>query len=447
MKKYLFIAAILFVFFSCKKEGSKDECQSADFEKLRLQLKDSLSPSDFQLLDFSKVVSSAYENENFSIVRIGFKNNPFAENFILLKLDASQHILSGKQIHIERSTPIQSVKQHAIFNGHITIRLLDRTAIINSAITNGFIDAYAKSKSRKNEKETVQEVPLMPDVVVVSAYPKTGGYTSDDLYNLQSMVNGSGTYGTGPTGGSGYYSNSNATTGSTGIFTGSGSGSSSTNPVIIDFEPVENNPAIDIIKYIKCFSSIPDAGAVCTVRILADIPVDKDPNVFFDWDNGSPGHTFLQLTKTNGGQSIQQNIGFYPDQGWKTFTTPAPVKGKFADNAGHEFNASLTQTLTPDKFLSTLTRIGYLSKFVMYDIDDYNCTDFALEVFNNSRAGHELTIPMFDLPGGQAPKGTATPQGLYQKLKQMKDGGDVEAKNIVIPGVKGFTGISHGPCN
>ena len=65
------------------------------------------------------------------------------------------------------------------------------------------------------------------------------------------------------------------------------------------------------------------------------------------------------VKKSNGSASVQQNIGFYPDQGWKTMLTPAPVTGKFVDNAGHEFNASLSMSLTPEQLQSVINEILY----------------------------------------------------------------------------------------
>jgi hypothetical protein len=85
--------------------------------------------------------------------------------------------------------------------------------------------------------------------------------------------------------------------------------------ILIDFEPVENLSPIDVTKYVKCFSNVPDNGAKCSIEILVDIPVDNDPNKLLNWQTRSPGHTFLQLKKMNGGQAMMQNIGFYPESG------------------------------------------------------------------------------------------------------------------------------------
>ncbi len=69
-------------------------------------------------------------------------------------------------------------------------------------------------------------------------------------------------------------------------------------PILIDFEPIETLSPIDIAKYLKCFSAIPDEGSTCSIEIFSDIPVDDHPDLFFNWNTGSPGHTFLQIKKS-----------------------------------------------------------------------------------------------------------------------------------------------------
>lgn len=141
-----------------------------------------------------------------------------------------------------------------------------------------------------------------------------------------------------------------------------------------------------------------------------------------------------------------QNIGFYPEQGWKVAFTNAPVPGKFVDNSNHEYNASLLLNISPDQLHRALDEIRYLAGKVLYDIDEYNCTDFALDVINCVRA-YKLDIPRYDIPGGITAGGTATPQGLFHKLAAMKKAEGPEAGNISLPGVKGFVANSNGPCN
>jgi hypothetical protein len=42
--------------------------------------------------------------------------------------------------------------------------------------------------------------------------------------------------------------------------------------MLVDFEPpAESLEAIDVEKFLKCFDAVPDAGASCSIEILADI--------------------------------------------------------------------------------------------------------------------------------------------------------------------------------
>lgn len=227
--------------------------------------------------------------------------------------------------------------------------------------------------------------------------------------------------------------------------------SGSTMPIIeqtiqADFENQFNNSPIDIEKYMKCFTNIPDSGAIGAIEIFTDIPVNSDPMKFFNWNNGSPGHVFIQLSKYNGSAFVTQNIGFYPESGWKTLLSPIPTPGKFVDNAHHEFNASMKINLGPAQLRTAVARILYLSGFVSYDIDGYNCADWALDIFNVAvKAEQRLTdITRYQIPGGATP--TTTPQTIYIKLQQMKKSGGPMASGIMIP-LLGWVGSSKGPCN
>jgi hypothetical protein len=125
--------------------------------------------------------------------------------------------------------------------------------------------------------------------------------------------------------------------------------------------------------------------------------------------------------------------------------TNAPIDGKFVDNGMHEFNASFKMNLSPQNFNSTLTEMLYLRN-MKYDIDNFNCTDWALNVFNKTRTD-KLEIPLIDIPGNVPSSGSRTPQGLYLKLREMKNANHPEAANIDMMFMKGWTAYSDGPCN
>lgn len=465
MKHLLFIVALLVIMVSCKKERTQDPNNIPSLQSIRLQLKDSLSTIDFNQIDLEHSISTTIPKSTLKFFRIPFLNKNIKTDFILLKIANDGSFSAGKIFNISKDAEPTQPKTIARFNGKIQILSLKRNLLTASLITNGYVDAFHIKQGNPSSKVEAVEIPLMPEVVVMCYItPDGGGYSYYDYYGLGSFFSGGSSGGGNGGGGSGSGSGMGGSIGGSSYYNNSNPGDSivgsphpvhkavppviDDEPILIDYEPVENLTAINMGQYLKCFSNVPDAGATCTIKIMTDIPVDSNPNEFFDWSLGSPGHTFLQLTKTNGSQTVQQNIGFYPITGWKTIIAPTPLDSKFVDNAQHEFNASLSESLTPDKFQGALTHMQYLSSFIKYDIARYNCTDFALEVFNYKRGGNQLTIPMYDIPpGGDAPNGTATPGGLYLKLQEMKKPGSAEAVNITIPGYKGYAGISNGPCN
>ena len=444
--KYSFLISCLFIIlFSCKKEVHQlPHLPNNLIDKIKLQLKDSISSADMQQLDFYHSVIINIEQNKLSIIQIPFQNKSIEEDFLLLKIQSDLSFSFGRFIHIIRDKDIDGPKPSLNFNGKIRIQTLQRNIIIASVIRDGFLETIDKSNNPINEKpEAVILPPLLPEVIIVSTYPQGGGggYPSSTFYNLQSFLTGpSGTYS-----GGGYYSASDPYASN-----GSGGGGGSAVPLNgvvrhIDFEHLLDQATIDLKKYLACFETIADQGATCTLKLSTDIPEDDNPNSFFNWQTGSPGHTFLQLGKKNGNNSIQQNIGFYPVSPWKTLID-LPVEGRFADNGGHEFNATITMDMTPANFRSIITQMLYLSTFIKYDIDDYNCTDFALDIFNFRRT-NQLIIPKYNVPGGATSAGTSTPQGIYKELKRMQALGNPESNNISIPSAKAFAGPSSGPCN
>ncbi len=430
------------VLFSCRKESSQLSHDNFLISKAKIYLKSNLSESDFSRLDFTKTILTNYDG-GVNTLRIKFTDRPISQNFIALKL-MNEEIVNARIIEL---TEIKDkITNRRSFNGFINIKSLDKKQNFDSEIKNGFITKWIKNTGATQNRTEVVPDPYvdLPAVVVVGHKSSGGGGISWSTYvNLLSFFNnfdGSG--------GVGNYYQSLDFLGGGGGGTGGGSGGGDPNkPIQIDFENQFADPAIDLKAYMKCFADIPDEGATGSIELFTDLPVNGDPNTFFDWETGSPGHTFIQLRKQNGTQSVSQNIGFYPVTGWKVALTPAPLEGKFVDNHHHEFNASIKIDLNSNQINTAVSEILSLINYARYDIDEYNCTDWALNLYNKTvKSDQRLEIPMYDLPGAQAPFGTSTPQGLFQKLDELKKAGSPLAGNISIPLV-GFVGASSGPCN
>lgn len=438
---FLFPYLCILVLFACNKDIAHEDLF---IQRLKISLKDSMPTITFDSLDFSRVVQTRLKEYDVLLVRVGYKSKKLDGDFVLIQADEGGNIKKGRIVHLRRETA-----DRLDWNGTVLIRNLNGEEIFKSLIEHGYIKKLHSELLSKAEFTEYDQYIELPEVLIVSSYAKEG-FPPSDYYLLLNFFSSSGGGGGGGGGSQGSYSDSNPYNSEGAAATGGG-GRGGDTPLIeevltVDFETQYSKSAINIEGYMKCFSNIPDLGSTGSIEIFTDIPVNGNPLKFFNWDIGSPGHVFIQLKKQNGSQSVSQNIGFYPVDGWKTTITTAPIKGKFVDNQNHEFNASMKITLNSEQIRTAVTKILRLSRFVQYDIDDYNCTDWALEVFNETvKVSERLIIPKFDIPGGIAPYGTNTPQGLYIRLKQLKEAGVSSAKGITIP-LLGWAGWSKGTC-
>ena len=194
---------------------------------------------------------------------------------------------------------------------------------------------------------------------------------------------------------------------------------------------------IDLAKYFNCFNNISDNGATYTIKLCTDLPSNDDPDKLIV--GLTPGHTYLTIKKTNGSQSVTQSFGFYPESG-PLSVFGGPVASEVNDDGDHEYNASIIIGMTQSQFNSVKSlALSYASS--NYDLNDFNCADFALDIFNSIR-----TTPI-DIPDSETSihNYKTTPNGIYSTLKAMKDNNHAEAASIYVGATN--SPVSYGPCN
>ena len=439
MKHLIATSVIVLFLFSCQKEMNvtpSDYLNNSNsfFVTVKEKLKDSLSKSDYAAVNTNQLFKSKDAQSNGYFVRIAFQNKDIATDFIILKTDSLGNIRQGKIVHVNKTNSKGSPK-NLLFQGQFIINTLSRNNEIRKEIVNGRWKKQSSTTSLMEQEEPVGEQDL-PEVVVTS-YSYDGGY-GGDWYWYGGFYDDYG----GGGGGSTY------TYGYSGEGSSSNTSTNTDNTIDIEIEPDDNDP-IKVEDYIKCFSTVTDAGATYKITLLSDIPVNGDPSKIFDWSTNSPGHSFIELNKSGGGQSIQQNFGFYPETGWKA-PFNVNVDSKIVDNAGHEYNASLSLTINSSQFQAALNKIQAISGND-YNITTWNCTDFALSVFNTA-SPRPLTIPQFAIPTSEYPMPTTitlsnTPQGLYEEIQSLQSSHSTLYGNTEIPGIAGYAGGSHGSCD
>lgn len=449
MKYILAIAVCLLLVLSCKKEATT-VTNDQYLTKVKEGLTDSLSAVEFQKLDFSRALVNRVDSIGMYVARVPFKTKAITEDFVTVKTDAEGNVRRGRIVHLEINVPGNSgsgtFTKH--IGGVIVLRSLSGVEEIRSPIDNGYITAFHKQTAQRTSLQMASD---LPEVVIVGIRHLDSGISFSTWCMVQTFFMDFGGGGGGSDSWGGYYgsldggggpSGGGGSTG--GGYDSGGNGPSNDPTYLIDLENQDRNPAINIQKYINCFTAVPDAGAKCTVEIMTDIPVDNNPNAFFDIDAQSPGHVFLSLSKSNGSQHVTQNIGFYPASGYKAFALFLS-SGKLVNNAGHEFNASLSMEISPAQLSAMLNQMLQSSSY-SYDVELNNCTDWALSVFNLGRTT-PLEIPRYPIPTSSTMNLANSPQGLYKKLQEMVAGNDPEKGNVTIGIIKGYAGGSNGPCN
>lgn len=460
MKHILIVTVCCFFFMGCRKTELPTPLSDTDkyFQQVFTSLKAEMPTAEWQSLDLSHMSLTKFPDSNTRYLRIPFKGSSLMDHFILLRSDASGYDMKGRIIELH-------LTENNKANGEISIQQLNGEQLTHSLIVNGFITAW-HAQSQEEKVQPAPEYVELPEVIVVGSYGSGGGVTNYATYfSVMALIDGMG----GGGGSSGWYSSGGGGGGGGGTGGGGGSGGSPSDPyvgveipdpgnefpadpqytfddsILVDFESQYADPAIDVNAYLKCFSQVPDAGATCTIAIYSDIPVDGDPSRMFNFMSGSPGHAFIRVEKQNGVQQVKQYIGLYPAQGWQTNAIVDGAPGKLVDNAQHEYNAYMQINITPQQLTQALEEIRAHAT-ATYSIDHYNCSDFALDVWNAAATDASyLQIPKMHIPGSMYPASN-TPQGLYLQIQGLKQSGHPMAAASQV-NVEGKSGNSKGPCN
>ncbi|HWB27697.1 MAG TPA: hypothetical protein VG738_19615 [Chitinophagaceae bacterium] len=418
--KQLNLVMLLYVLLlvSCTKRSGMSGNTGPIPAAIQMELKDSLSPGDYRLLDFSQGEVINRDSPFICLLRIPLAGQPIAGNFLVVSLDRRGHIKAGRFVQVSAGAAGEKMRGKIIHYRGLAGQ--KGTGAGKPVTGQDQLDAGSRDEVKADQTGT-NGGDLPPVIVSYTVYPDAG-ISYADWYNLLEMSGDEGfPY-------EGYYSPSD----------GGGGGGGTASAYQVDFEAPESKDAIDIKKYMDCFGNVQDAGATYTVTICVDLPVDDDPTKIFNWSDASPGHTFIELYKNGTGGLVQQVFGFYPDQPWKT-VAGGQIAAKVADDAGHEYQAKYTIGVSASQFASAVQAAESYANFD-YNVASFNCADYALKVF--SAAGGKMYVPPFAVPGYS--QSSNTPQGVYDAIKGLVLDGNA---NAMANGQKQWVGDSHGACN
>jgi hypothetical protein len=214
---------------------------------------------------------------------------------------------------------------------------------------------------------------------------------------------------------------------------GGGGGDSSSAPAVSNL-PGEFNPTIDPKAFMNCFGTIADAGATMSITVYVQEPW---PGTSFNIGPNSVGHTAIGLSKSGGGSTITQVVGFYPNAtGYSKIHAPSKVSSNGGDL---QYNASITYNVSATQFSQIANYIA--NPPGTYDLSSFNCTDFVIGACQSGNISLPNASSIVGFNGATlSPEYSNTPAGLGTSLRNMQG----------KPGVSnsdGTTPNSHGPCN
>lgn len=194
--------------------------------------------------------------------------------------------------------------------------------------------------------------------------------------------------------------------------------------IIIAFVTVQlisaiTHPATSPQKLFKDFDAVPDDDARYTLTIFSDLAVKNDASRIFAWAYGYPGHCFLRLTKISGLHCATKSFGLYPRIPLWCLLSGRSVEGKLSDDAMHEYDMHQTTELTKEHFENTINTIKTRMKNLRYNLREYNCADFALEIYNIHYPCNPLVLDKTAMLNKIF--AMSTPKGLYHLLQDQQN--------------------------
>lgn len=198
-------------------------------------------------------------------------------------------------------------------------------------------------------------------------------------------------------GGTGYNEYTDDTDGNYGHGGGGGSSETEDSELIVVIEP--DVPITDILEFLKCLDK--NSEAIITVYTNQPIPNSTSAHYY-----NFVGHTFISITQG----SNTNVIGYYPQSNWVNPVNPAS-ESALGDNGHEEYNVSILTTVNASTLNSIIDTIANSNP--NYDLNSYNCTDFAIEIGN--LAGMNLPEANGTWPSG----GGSNPGTLGEYIRNM----------------------------
>lgn len=194
-----------------------------------------------------------------------------------------------------------------------------------------------------------------------------------------------------------------------------------------DLEALAKNTAGRwLLQRFKCFENRHDHNSYF-ITLCGDVPDNSRPTKVYY--RKEPGHVFLVLTMRDTvctGPSKSLVFGFYPQRPVSSVLFKN-VRCEMNDNSNRVYDVQIEKLLSSEEFDVVLENsIVFAQK--KYNLNRYNCYDYALDVFNSLPFIEKLPVNKIRFPF-IAGKG-GSPVCLFRDLKKLKEEGSSWAPYI-----------------
>ncbi len=418
--KHVISILFLFILFSCRKENP---AATAGHDTLLSQLKTYVlghsTLNRYNSIRWADAVPIKKEGRMVGFSILCTRDSAYSRRLIALQQDAGwecrfQYIEGGQT-------------RPGLFNGSITYESLDGTAqqvmTVKDNQTQRLRD-FNRGKLVKDSRPEGQDETNLS--IHFYAFPPGVVFINGGVYY---WVNQTGGWGSNPTPVQPVVSYLNAD-----LEHDDHNGGVSGEIIDAEYHDLLSAPGVSIEKLFNCFDNIPAfPGTTYEISLNSDVPINSIPGAVINF-LGSPGHAFITITKRNGNIAVSQSFGFYPNEiGFGN------VPSKIVDDGEHEINAQIKIPMTQFEFNSIRANAVYYAS-LPYNLENNNCTDFALNLFNLARdSNNQILLQKYLVTGINPILNTPftilvnnAPQTLFLNLKQKKDSNSPDAPNIII---------------
>lgn len=459
MKQFTKLAVIAFsivVVASCRKEARGPASPLVGvYPRVLSQLRDSLSPVTYQALDTGQYFFMGLDSGRRMVIRVPFRGVAVVDSSVVVLVDVDGRLEAGRILRLWGTRDGRGLFRP----GRMELRSLAGGIVLRSDVVDGHIVAFNSRSGRiavDGIKPVVSEMDGGEDLMSHDGSRDDGGDLPDFVVigyltsgNEDSYVDIEPIFSSGDPADSISRVYMPVEPRSVG-----GGGGLAARPVLAiqpETEYTDKLKVVNIKNVFNCFDLVPDVGASYTMKLCVDVPVNSNPEALLNLSGAvSVGHTFLVLTKTNGDASITQSFGFYPGEMPSIMVPSASVPSAIKDNGGHEVNLSFSMSISAAQF-GTVQTTAIADAGKPYVLTGYNCTGYALDVFNSVRSSPINSEPVTTMmPGvpGVPMLITQSPEGLFAVLDAMRTGGGPEAGNIQTDlSGRVMSPASHGECS